>query len=78
MEKGAMFTPTREHRYVLWRRWGEGPAVNFIGLNPSTADEQEDDPTIRRCIGFARNWGYDALVTLTSRYSATELELFRA
>lgn len=33
----------------------------FIGLNPSTADEKNDDPTIRRCIGFAQNWGFDAL-----------------
>jgi len=33
----------------------------FIGLNPSTADETTDDPTIRRCVGFARAWGYDAL-----------------
>lgn len=33
----------------------------FIGLNPSTADETTDDPTIRRCMGFARAWGYQAL-----------------
>jgi hypothetical protein len=33
----------------------------FIGLNPSTADETRDDPTIRRCIGFAKKWGYGAL-----------------
>lgn len=33
----------------------------FIGLNPSTADETEDDPTIRRCIAFAKGWGYDSL-----------------
>lgn len=35
--------------------------VQFIGLNPSTADEKQDDPTIRRCIGFAKSWGYGAL-----------------
>ena len=33
----------------------------FIGLNPSTADETNDDPTIRRCISFAKSWGYDGL-----------------
>lgn len=33
----------------------------FIGLNPSTADETQDDPTIRRCIAFAKAWGYAAL-----------------
>jgi hypothetical protein len=33
----------------------------FIGLNPSTADERQDDPTIRRCVGFAKKWGYGAL-----------------
>ena len=33
----------------------------FVGLNPSTADETNDDPTIRRCIAFAREWGYARL-----------------
>jgi len=36
----------------------------FIGLNPSTADETTDDPTIRRCIGYARDWGYAGLSML--------------
>jgi hypothetical protein len=38
--------------------------VAFIGLNPSTADETQDDPTIRRCRAFACSWGYDNLVML--------------
>jgi hypothetical protein len=38
--------------------------VAFIGLNPSTADETEDDPTIRRCIGFAKRWGFDGMCML--------------
>lgn len=35
--------------------------VMFIGLNPSTADEMQDDPTVRRCVGFSKRWGYGAL-----------------
>lgn len=55
----------RRYRYTLWRIWNtlEQPLryVQFIGLNPSTADELTDDPTIRRCIGFAKSWGYGGL-----------------
>lgn len=36
--------------------------VAFVLLNPSTADEREDDPTIRRCTGYAKAWGYGGLV----------------
>lgn len=36
----------------------------FIGLNPSTADETINDPTIRRCIGYARSWGFGGLYML--------------
>ena len=54
--------PNKEFRYTLWREWEENKGyVQFIGLNPSTADEILDDPTIRRCIGFAKSWGYGAL-----------------
>lgn len=59
--KDAFFSIDRKYRYVLWRRWGQGRLVNFIMLNPSTADEVVDDPTIRRCVGFATRWGYDQL-----------------
>lgn len=58
------FSEDRRYRYTLWRHWGatERPRyLQVIGLNPSTADEVQDDPTIRRCIGFAKAWGYDAL-----------------
>ncbi len=66
MERTATLSPCRRYRYTLWRNWGDllasgkGYAM-FIGLNPSTADETEDDPTIRRCITFAKTWGYDGL-----------------
>ncbi len=36
----------------------------FIGLNPSTADETRNDPTVRRCLGFARSWGFARLQVL--------------
>ena len=56
---GAVFSPDRIYRYVLYRVWDEAkPRVMFIGLNPSTADESVDDPTIRRCKRFAADWGY--------------------
>ena len=62
-DSGARFSSCRTYRYALWRVWDEdGPSLNVIGLNPSTADETTDDPTIRRCIGFAKAWGYGSLV----------------
>lgn len=61
-ETGAEFSPDRIYRYALWRRWDpDAPYALFIGLNPSTADERENDPTIRRCIRFASDWGYGAI-----------------
>jgi len=60
----AVFSPCRQYRYLLWRRWADDWASNYamvIGLNPSTADETNDDPTIRRCIKFAKDWGYSGL-----------------
>lgn len=62
MLKSADFGEGRLYRYRLLRRWADGTLLNVIGLNPSTADEAEDDPTIRRCIGFARAWGHGGLV----------------
>lgn len=50
------------YRYELIRRWGDDPIMEFIMLNPSTADATADDPTIRRCIGFAKREGFGGLV----------------
>jgi hypothetical protein len=55
-------TKAGAYRYCLERRWSGGKGLcGFIMLNPSTADEHRDDPTIRRCIGFAKAWGYAGL-----------------
>lgn len=62
MNQGAHFSPDRRYRYSLWRIWNEDkPLVMFIGLNPSTANEREPDPTIRRVMKFAYNWGYGGI-----------------
>ena len=59
----AFFSKDRKHRYALWRVWNNNlPKVLFIGLNPSTADEVKDDPTIRRCINYAKDWGYGGYI----------------
>jgi hypothetical protein len=57
---GAVLSPCRTWRYLLTRPAATGGerTVVFIGLNPSTADESRDDPTTRRCVGFARDWGF--------------------
>jgi len=61
MERAALLSVDGRYRYWLTRRWAPGPPVTFVMLNPSTADDTTDDPTIRRCIGFTRRWGYGAL-----------------
>lgn len=57
----AVISEDEKYRYFLSRAWGRGRPVTFIGLNPSTADAIADDPTIRRCIGFAKGWGAGSL-----------------
>ena len=59
--RGAIISDCGTYRYRLWRRWDAGPACVFIMLNPSTADATNDDPTIRRCIGFAKREGCGSL-----------------
>ena len=63
MNKSAILSNNKKYRYSLGRCWDESkPILMFIMLNPSTADDKEDDPTIRRCIGFAKSWGYGAII----------------
>lgn len=60
--KSAEFSPCRQYRYTLWREWLFGTGyINFVCLNPSTADETRDDNTIRKCVKFAKTWGYQAM-----------------
>lgn len=61
--KGGMarFSDDRRHRFVLRRTWGTGRAVMFVMLNPSIADERRLDPTVRRCVGYAKRWGFETL-----------------
>lgn len=65
----------RDHRAVLspcgrYRYWLRRPMLNllppvaFLMLNPSTADATDDDPTIRRCLGYARDWGLGDLIVV--------------
>lgn len=71
VESSAQFSECRRYRYQLWRKWSDGGYAMFIGLNPSTADETINDRTICRCMTFAKDWGYGALLM-------TNLFAFRA
>jgi len=61
--KGAVLSEDRLYRYHLWRTENNirREHVLFIGLNPSTADETEDDMTIKKCLGFAKLWGFKGI-----------------
>lgn len=60
---GAIFSEDRKYRYSLSRDWDASkPLLNFCMLNPSTADENVNDPTIERCIARAKLMGYGGIV----------------
>jgi hypothetical protein len=88
----AVFSPCRTWRYTLTRetlvyheervgvtvRARAPRTVAFIGLNPSTADETVDDPTVRRCVEFARRWGFERMVMLNAfAFRATDPKLMK-
>lgn len=58
----AVFSGCGRYRYRLTRELGGKLTLTVVMLNPSTADGSKDDPTIRRCKGFAKDWGYGRLV----------------
>jgi hypothetical protein len=76
----ARFSEDRLYRYELLRAWGWGEGVcNFVMLNPSTADETKNDPTVERCERYARRWGYGVLaVTNLFAFRATNPKDLRA
>lgn len=59
--RGATLSDDGLYRYGLWRRWGDGPVLGFVMLNPSTGDADLDDQTLRRCIHFAQRDGYPGI-----------------
>ncbi|MFT5586249.1 MAG: hypothetical protein ACI9VR_003846 [Cognaticolwellia sp.] len=80
MKRSAALSPCGLYRTHLRRIWDPaGTRVCFIGLNPSTADGTQDDPTLRRCIVFAKQWGHGSLVLLNlfARRTPSPAELWR-
>lgn len=66
LPSGALWSPCKRYRYTLWRRW---PCINeraliMVMLNPSTADEEKNDPTVERCQRRAMRLGFGGLVVL--------------
>lgn len=85
LSREAKFSPCERYRYTLHREWpprlfdAKPGMVNFIMLNPSTADQFQDDPTIRRCMGYAADWGYSQLcVTNIFAFRATDPKVMRS
>ncbi len=81
----TLWSVDRAYRYFL-RRPVDGdldlrakPPVGFLLLNPSTADETQDDPTVRRCRRYAMAWGYGEVIVLNAfAYRATDPNVMRA
>jgi hypothetical protein len=78
--KHATISDCGTYRYRLWRKWGEGSPLLFVMLNPSTADAQVDDATIRRCLRFAdaHDFGELEVVNLYAYRATDPADLKRA
>jgi hypothetical protein len=61
MTKDAIISECGQYRYWLRRTWDDKPPVVFVMLNPSTADAEEDDPTIRKCVRLAKHWNHGGI-----------------
>lgn len=76
-QNGALFSKCATYRYLLWRQWSNllepSKTCLFIMLNPSTADHDLGDSTIRKCVGFCQRWGFTRLkVANLFAYRSTE------
>lgn len=71
VRRSATLSDCGRYRWTLTRMWGTGRHVCWIGVNPSTADAANDDPTVRRWMSFSQAWGYDG-------FSAVNLYPFRS
>ncbi len=60
----ALFSDDKVYRYRLDRRWGDADPLVIVMLNPSTADAHTDDPTVAKCVRYARRWGAGGLTVL--------------
>lgn len=81
VERWAEISNDGQYRYLLGRRWDSTlPECTFVMLNPSTADAKQDDPTIRRCINFAKSFGCGSLLVgnLYAFRATDPRDLFRA
>lgn len=74
LRRSAVISEDGLYRYCLGRQWDTAkPGVVWLMLNPSTADGETDDPTIRRCVAFSRKWGFGTLnVVNLFAYRATD------
>jgi hypothetical protein len=75
----AVYSDCERYRYLLTRVWAPGPRALFVMLNPSTATEEQNDPTVERCERRARALGFGAFrVTNIFAFRATDPRVMRA
>lgn len=76
----AVYSPCESYRYLLTRTWDAGgPRALFVMLNPSTATELQNDPTVERCERRARALGFGAFrVCNIFGFRATDPKVMRA
>lgn len=74
IESSATFSDCERYRFTLTRVWDRNlPRVCFVMLNPSTADAEKLDPTVTRCVNYAKEWGYGSLIVVNcSAFRATD------